>query len=107
MAVAFAENGLYRIGAPKVYSGEESDPMSQIETIEVISRFDDSAGWSLMIGVETCGLLAPGFSQCEDLIENSTVVLCGSTAAVGTAKEVEGGYRVNGQWSVAVCFRLP
>jgi alkylation response protein AidB-like acyl-CoA dehydrogenase len=98
VAVAFAENGLYRIGAPKAYSGEESDPMTQIETIETISRFDGSAGWNLMIGVETFGLMAPSFGECEYLIKDPMVVLCGSTAAVGTAEKVDGGYRVNGQW---------
>ncbi|MDG1230890.1 MAG: acyl-CoA dehydrogenase family protein [Pseudomonadales bacterium] len=98
VAVAFAENGLYRIGAPRAYSGEESDPMTQIETIETISRFDGSAGWNLMIGVETFGLMASSFGECEYLINDPTVVLCGSTAAVGTAEKVDGGYRVNGQW---------
>lgn len=98
VAVAFAENGLYRIGAPRTYSGEESDPMAQIETIETISRFDGSAGWNLMIGVETFGLMASSFGECEYLIKDPMVVLCGSTAAVGTAEKVVGGYRVNGQW---------
>ena len=98
VAVAFAENGLYRIGAPRAYSGEESDPMAQIETIETISRFDGSAGWNLMIGVETFGLMASSFGECEYLIKDPMVVLCGSTAAVGTAEKVDGGYRVNGQW---------
>ena len=98
VAMAFAENGLYRIGAPKTYSGEESDPITQIETIETISRFDGSAGWNLMIGVETFGLMAPGFSNCKNLIEDPMVVMCGSTAAVGTAEKVDGGYRVNGVW---------
>ena len=98
VAVAFAENGLYRIGAPRAYSGEESDPMAQIETIETISRFDGSAGWNLMIGVETFGLMASSFGECEYLIKDPMVVLCGSTAAVGTAEKVAGGYRVNGQW---------
>ena len=98
VAVAFAGNGLYRIGAPRAYSGEESDPMTQIETIETISRFDGSAGWNLMIGVETFGLMAPSFGECEYLIKDPMVVLCGSTAAVGTAEKVDGGYRINGQW---------
>jgi len=98
VAVAFAENGLYRIGAPRTYCGEESDPMTQIETIETISRFDGSAGWNLMIGVETFGLMASSFGECEYLIKDPMVVLCGSTAAVGTAEKVDGGYRVNGQW---------
>tara|TARA_B110000503_G_scaffold138959_1_gene226195 strand:- start:659 stop:1810 length:1152 start_codon:yes stop_codon:yes gene_type:complete len=98
VAVAFAENGLYRIGAPRAYSGEASDPMTQIETIETIARFDGSAGWNLMIGVETFGLMAPSFGECEYLIKDPLVVLCGSTAAVGTAQKVAGGYRVNGRW---------
>jgi len=98
VAAAFAESGLYRIGAPRAYSGEESDPMTQIETIETVSRFDGSAGWNLMIGIETFGLMAPGFSKCEYLIKDPLVVLCGSTAAVGRAERVDGGYKVNGQW---------
>jgi len=44
VAVAFAGNGLYGIGAPRAYSDEESDRMTQIETIETISRFGGSAG---------------------------------------------------------------
>ena len=65
VAKAFAENGLYRIAAPRSYSGEEADPLTQIETIEAISYFDGSAGWNLMIGIETFGLVAPGCDACS------------------------------------------
>jgi alkylation response protein AidB-like acyl-CoA dehydrogenase len=98
VAVAFAENGLYRIAAPKIFSGEESDPMTQIETIEAISRFDGSAGWNLMIGIEVFGLVSPGCDPCRDLIEDPMVVMCGSTAAVGRADKENDGYRINGEW---------
>lgn len=98
VAEAFAETGLFRIAAPEDCFGEGADPCTQIETIEVISGFDGSAGWNLMIGIETFGLIAPAFTECMDLIADPRVIMCSSTAAVGKADKVDGGYRVNGQW---------
>jgi alkylation response protein AidB-like acyl-CoA dehydrogenase len=51
-----------------------------------------------MIGIETFGLVAPAFTHCMDLVADPLVVMCSSTAAVGRADKVDGGYRVNGQW---------
>jgi len=98
VAEAFARAGLYRIAAPADCGGEEADPATQIRTIETISRADGSAGWNLMIGIESFGLIAPGFQRCAELIADPMVVLCSSTAAVGRADAVQGGYRVSGQW---------
>ena len=98
IATAFAESGLYRIAAPADCGGEEVDPATQIETIETVSRFDGSAGWNLMIGIETFGLVAPCMTTCMDLIADPQVVMCSSTAAVGHAERVEGGFRVSGRW---------
>ena len=98
VAAGFAAAGLYRIAAPRDFFGEEAPPVAQIETIEAISRFDGASGWNLMIGIETFGLVAPGFEHCRELIENPQVVLCSSTAAVGRADPVPGGYRISGQW---------
>ena len=98
VAKAFAAAGLYRIAAPRDCFGEEAPPLEQIETIEAISRFDGASGWNLMIGIETFGLVAPGFEHCRDLIEDPQVVLCSSTAAVGRADPVPGGFRISGQW---------
>ena len=98
VAHAFAESGLYRIAAPSDFFGEEADPMAQVATIETVSRFDGSAGWNLMIGIESFGLIAPAFANCRDLIADPLVVMCSSTAAVGTAEKTTDGYRVSGQW---------
>lgn len=98
VARAFAAAGLYRIAAPRACGGEAADPCMQIRTIETISEADGSAGWNLMIGVETFGLVAPGLGQCPELIDDPGVILCSSTAAVGRADAVPGGYRVSGQW---------
>ena len=39
--------------------------MTQIETIETISCFDELAGWGLMSIFEPFGLMGPSFSECE------------------------------------------
>ncbi len=98
VAEAFAREGLYRIAAPADWFGGEADPVTQIETIEAVAYVDGSAAWNLMIGIETFGLIAPAFVDCRELIEDPMTVLCSSTAAVGRADKVSGGYNVSGQW---------
>ncbi|HEY5645367.1 MAG TPA: hypothetical protein VIS76_05475 [Pseudomonadales bacterium] len=98
VARAFASSGLYRIAAPPDLSGLDAEPVTQMSVIETVSRFDGSAGWNLMIGIETFGLLAPGCVRCRDLIEDPLVVIASSTAAVGRADREGDGYRVNGRW---------
>lgn len=98
VAEALAAAGLYRIAAPAWCGGDSADPLTQFRAVEAIAEADGSAGWNLMIGIETFGLIAPGMATCADLIADPTVVLCSSTAAVGRADAVAGGYRVSGQW---------
>jgi alkylation response protein AidB-like acyl-CoA dehydrogenase len=99
VAEAMAKAGLYRVAAPREFGGEELDPGTQIRTIEAISEADGAAGWNLMIGIETFGLLALGFPRGETLFADPSVIVCGSTAAVGRADRADGGYRVSGRWS--------
>lgn len=98
VAKAFAREGLYRIAAPKAFHGAEADPMTQIRVIEAVSRVDGSAGWNLMIGIETFGIIGPGFAKCPALIADPMTVMASSTAAIGRADRVEDGWRVEGQW---------
>ena len=98
VAEAFARAGLYRVAAPRAHHGAEADPLTQMRVIEAASRIDGSAGWNLMIGIETFGLVAPGLARCAELIADPMVVMASSTAAVGRAERVDGGWRVNGQW---------
>ena len=98
VARAMAEAGLYRIAAPRRVGGTECDPMTQIATIEAAATADGSTGWNLMIGIESFGLIAPAFEQCAELLADPLTILCGSTAAICTADEIPGGFRVNGRW---------
>ncbi len=98
VAHALADSGLMRLAAPAEFGGEEADPMTQIQTIELIAAADGSAAWNLMIGIENFGLIAPGCGACRHLLEDPAMIMCSSTAAIGRAERDGAGYRVSGQW---------
>ena len=102
VAKAFARHGLYRLaGTPDIH-GTDADPMTQIGVIEAASRADGSAGWNLMIGIETFGLIGPGFKdRCPELIADPMTIMASSTAAVHPAQREGDGWRVSGQWQFA------
>lgn len=101
VAEAMAKAGLYRVGAPRSFGGDQQDPATQIAVIEAISEADGAAGWNLMIGIESFGLLALRFPRGAELFADPAVILAGSTAAVGRAEAVPGGFRVSGRWQFA------
>jgi alkylation response protein AidB-like acyl-CoA dehydrogenase len=98
VAVAMAERGLHRLAWPEALGGLEADPPTQIATIEAISAADGSTGWNLMIGMETAGLVLLGMKHPQGVLHDPLTILCGSTAAMGRAEEVDGGLRVSGRW---------
>jgi indole-3-acetate monooxygenase len=98
VAKAMAQAGLYRIAAPAVYQGSDTSPRTQIEVIEAVAEADGAAGWNLMIGIEAIGLMALTFPGGVDLFADPLSILASSTAAIGEAEKVDGGYRVNGTW---------
>ena len=101
VAKAFYEHGLYRIAAPEDAYGSAQDPLTQMQTSEAIALGDGASAWNLMIGIENYGLIAPAFGPINHLLADPSVVLAGSTAAVGRADKVDGGYRINGTWQFA------
>ena len=99
VAEAFAQHGLYRLAGSEDIHGADADPMTQIGVIEAASRADGSAGWNLMIGIETFGLIGPGFkNRCPEMIADPLTVMASSTAVVGRAQRDGDGWRVSGQW---------
>ncbi len=99
VAEAMAKEGLYRIAAPKWIDGAEASPDTQIRVIETVAEGDGAAGWNLMIGIESFSLAGLAYPKDTDLFSDPTTIVCGSTANVGQADRVDGGYRVSGQWS--------
>ena len=101
VASAFATNRLYRLGAPTSIGGADEDPTIQMQVIEEVSRSDGSAGWNLMIGIETFALVGPSLATCADVVADPNVIMASSTAAVGDARPCDGGWLINGQWQFA------
>ena len=95
---AFAASGLYRLPAPVSIQGADASAVAQVAVLEAVSAFDASAGWNLMIGMETFGLIGPSMQGCEELVADPMTVLASSTAAIGRAVREGEGYRVTGRW---------
>ena len=101
---ALHDSGLFRMCLPQEFGGEEVDPWTTVETIEAIAYADGSTGWNFMIGSETNGLAAGSMpqAQAEEIFGGSPyprVVFCGAAGPPGTAEQIEGGWKINGQWS--------
>lgn len=101
VAAAFAANALYRLGAPTAIGGADANPTLQMAVIESVSRADGSAGWNLMIGIETFALVGPSMATCTEIVADPLKIMASSTAAVGTAVRCEGGWLIDGQWQFA------
>ncbi len=96
----FADAGFYRMCVPGVYGGLELPPAETMETIEILARADGASAWCVFIGATSGSVLArlPEISAREVFARPNTL-LSGVFAPRGKAIVVEGGFRVEGQWS--------
>jgi indole-3-acetate monooxygenase len=93
-------SGLFRAGAPAEVGAAEAPPAVMLRCAEEVARGDGSAGWCVSIAA-TSSLLG-GWLSGEGLAEvfgNPENVAAGVWAPRGTARRVDGGYRVSGRWA--------
>ena len=99
---ALYDSGLLRLKLPQVLGGAEADPLTQLDVLEAVSYIDPSAGWCLMIGAASLGMLGAFLPDeaLEEVFEGGVPPLsAGVFAPSGTATPVDGGYLVSGRWS--------
>ncbi len=99
---AMAQAGLFRLWIPRAIGGTEADPMTLVRVVEEISRADGAAGWCMAIGGVYGvfgGYLAADAAR-EIYGSDPLVRTAGALRPFGTAKVVDGGYRVTGRWSL-------
>lgn len=103
VARAMAAAGLYRVAVPLDVGGSERHPVEQIRTIEAVSRLDGATGWALMIGIEAMGILGAALplDEAKALFEDPNLIVAAALNPLGRAVEVDGGYRITGQWPFA------
>jgi indole-3-acetate monooxygenase len=100
---ALHETGLYGMWVPKSLGGLELDPISSLEVIEAVSYGQSSAGWVLMAAGLSVGTGAAylGDQAIEDIFTDVDrwPIIAGQGTRPGTAKPVDGGYKISGDWS--------
>jgi len=103
IAKEFAQAGFFHLNVPKEYGGHEVHPRTMVEVIKTVARGDASAAWNVMIGATT-GLLAAGLPDkfARQIYGDKPGILSvGTTAPMGKANIVPGGYEVDGRWPFA------
>jgi alkylation response protein AidB-like acyl-CoA dehydrogenase len=97
---AIREAGIFRMWVPQSLGGLEADYPAGLRVIEELSRQDGATGWTAMIGAGGGAFLA--YIDPEEARaltgERASNIGAGALAPKGTAKAVEGGYRVTGRW---------
>jgi hypothetical protein len=102
MIAALRDLDAFRLLAPRDVRGAELDPLTFVRVAEAAARADGSTGWCLMIA--NCfaafgGLLPEGGART--IFGDESTIVAGAFRPFGRAVEVDGGYRVSGQWPLA------
>ena len=100
LVAALRASGLHRAGAPAALGAAEAPPAVTLRCAEEVARGDASAGWCVSIAA-TSSLLAgwlPGDGAAE-VFGDPWTIAAGVWAPRGTARRVDGGYRVSGRWA--------
>jgi indole-3-acetate monooxygenase len=100
---ALREAGVFRMLAPRPLGGAEIDPLSFLRVVDEVSYADGSAGWCTMIGgcYATFGGMLPLHGAREIFGDPTTISAGNFRPDKGSAREVEGGYRLSGCWELA------
>jgi alkylation response protein AidB-like acyl-CoA dehydrogenase len=95
-----AHAGFFRIFLPAAYGGLDLTPVEGLEIFEELARADASVAWCVWNGNThwTAAQLAP--EAARTIHADPDTVTANSTRSSGQAQIVEGGYRVNGRWSL-------
>jgi alkylation response protein AidB-like acyl-CoA dehydrogenase len=100
---ALARANLLQLYLPRAMGGPEVPPLTAFRAIEALSQADGSVGWCALTA--TSGSLALGWLDPEAgralVGQPPDLRLAGAFRPVGSARPVDGGYRVTGRWDFA------
>ena len=93
---------LFRLWTPRRFGGAEVSPRDFVDLIEAASALEGSFGWCLT-NANTMGRMI-GYlpdSGARSLVCQPDCQMAGSTASLGQARRVPGGFVVSGRWPFA------
>ena len=96
---ALVEARVFRMWAPKSVGGMEIDLLTGLRIYEHLGTADGATAWTVMLGAGA-GRFAAFFepSTAKEIYGSDDAFVAGSATPSGTAREVDGGYVVDGRW---------
>lgn len=96
---AIYEQKLFKLFTPKELGGKDLNLLEGMKVFQQMSALDGNLGWLVTIGTGGNAFI-PTFNQeiCKKIFSPRNAVIAGSGYPTGTAVQMEGGYRVSGQW---------
>jgi 3-hydroxy-9,10-secoandrosta-1,3,5(10)-triene-9,17-dione monooxygenase len=95
------ETGFFRLLQPAGFGGLEADPVTFFTAVRLIASGCGSTGWvASVVGVHPWQLaLFPQQAQDDVWGADPATRMSSSYAPTGQARQVDGGYRLDGRWS--------
>jgi len=102
VVAAFHRDGMFQMWVPRALGGSELRPIESLEVLEITSYADPSAGWVQMASCLSTGVAAAylGPHAVAELFHDGVYpVIAGQGTRPGSARTVDGGYLLSGDWS--------
>jgi 3-hydroxy-9,10-secoandrosta-1,3,5(10)-triene-9,17-dione monooxygenase len=95
--------GLFKVLQPKRWGGYELDMHTYFDVQMALAEGDMSVAWIYgVVGVHPwCVALLDERAEIEIWGKDNATLLCSSLMPSGSAKPVDGGYRISGRWKYA------
>jgi alkylation response protein AidB-like acyl-CoA dehydrogenase len=102
VVAAMRDSDLLMMKSPREIGGAEIHPVDQMAIVEAVTLLDSAAAWSMFITATVSGRALSVLSDqavAEMLAGEQFPIMAGSLKPGGSAIEVEGGFRISGQWA--------
>lgn len=98
---AIRKANLLRVFQPRRWGGLETDPRTFFEIENIFSEACASTGWVYGVLAVQSFLIAQFDEKAQIDVwgEDPTAVACSASVPLGTAKHVQGGFRLSGHWT--------
>lgn len=101
---ALYDSGLLNICVPRALGGLEADPVTQAEVYEAVSEMNAAAGWCLVIGATSAGMVGSMISDAalSVVFPNGRIPRASGTVVPSGLAERTDGRRLPGQRPMGV-----
>jgi len=100
-ASALREAGLFHLGVPRRWGGQEASVRTSLLVTAELARADASVGWIAMIFADgaSAARLCSDQAQQEIWGDNRDAMVTGVFTPAGKGEKVNGGFKLSGKWS--------